>query len=164
MRLYHYTNLAGLIGADSLAVLQKQYADGVGPERFDAAAIASPSSILKAGLRPHSNGEYDHLPLPACVWLTSSPQMSKDFITGNTLDRGDWRVTVAIPESDRRLVYWPSHHCKLLGRDYTISADSVEQAHMLARELSGFYVYFGSVPRSRIRAVDHGRQALAEAA
>ena len=91
--------------------------------------------------------------------------MSDKFVTGDTLDRGAWRVTVAIPESDRRLVYWPKLYCKLSGGDFTITAESREQAYVLGRELRCFYVHFGIVARNRIRAVDHaGPTELAEVA
>jgi hypothetical protein len=150
MKLYHFTSLAGIIGADGQSELHKAW-DAGASEAVDAAAYASPSSILKAGRQPHNNGEYDTFlggPMPPHVWLTTNPNMSKDFVTGDTPDRGAWRVTVVISSTDRRLVYGPKYFCKRTGNDFVVSSER------LAREAASFYVYFGRITLDRFRAVD----------
>ena len=157
MILYHYTALAHLIGKDGFADLKRAWDTGA-PEAVNGAAFAAPGSILKAELRPHNNGENDMPlggPTPPHVWLTTNPDMSNDFVTGNTLDRGNWRITVVIPSADRRLVYWPKYFSKRTGGDYVISSEDRAHAYRLAREATGFYLYFGAIPLDRFRAVEN---------
>lgn len=157
MRLYHFTSLSALIGADILSTLQLNNKE----KSVNVAEIASPDSILKAGLRPHHNGKFDFflMPtrLPECVWLTSNPEMDNRFVTRNTTDGGKWRVTVAIPESDRNLISWPRYLKKKSGFDFTLlvqEAGMTEQDAIITnREMSYFYVYFGSIGTDRFRDV-----------
>jgi hypothetical protein len=147
MRLYHFTNLLPMIGmdADTWDALPSD-------EEIDLCDIATPSSILNAGLRPCRNGDYDHLmpaPLPECVWLTSNPDMPSVFTSGPR--RGDWRVTVVIPESDRRLISWRRYWRKKTGNDFILNLADEEYGEMINREVSAFFVYFGSIARDRIR-------------
>jgi hypothetical protein len=130
MILYHFTALARLIGEDGLSELHKAWDVGA-PEAINAAAFAAPGSILKSGIKPMQDMDWPTLGL--CVWLTTNPDMSNDFVTGNALDRGNWRVTVVIPSTDRRLVYLPKYFSKRTGGDYVISSEDRAHAYRLAR-------------------------------
>jgi hypothetical protein len=159
MILYHFTALAHLIGEAGLRELHKT---DIGDDGFDGAAFATPDSILKAGLRPHNNGEYDLLlgeQMQPHVWLTTNPCMSNDFLSDHYLDRGKWRVAVAIPTTDRRLVFWPKFFSKRTGRDYVVSSEDRAHAYRCAREAAGFYLYFGAISLNRIRAIEHSDRA-----
>jgi hypothetical protein len=108
MILYHFTALAHLIGEEGLVKARAASSS----EGIDCGAFAAAGSILKSGLMPHQCGDYDRLlgePMPACVWLTTNPDMSALFLNGNYLDHGNWRVTVVIPSTDRRLVPWTKY-------------------------------------------------------
>jgi hypothetical protein len=155
MKLYHFTSLGGILGAAALADVQRLWADSAAPD--EVRARPGPDSILRAGLKPNKNGEYDHIGMPPSVWFTTNPDMTNEFITGNTLDRGAYRITVAIPQNDRRLVHWPAYYSKASGRDFVIGHEDEATAIRLAKECFGFYVYFGTVPLSRIRLVEDMR-------
>jgi hypothetical protein len=150
MRLYHFTNLAAMVGKGGMCVLQGSNDAGFN----NVAAIASPDSILKAGLRPHWKGHYDHLlplPLPECVWLTTNPEMPNCLVNKETLDAGNWRATVVIPESDRRLFSWSRYWRKKTGYEFILANENKEYVKEAAR----FFVYFGSITLDQIRAFDN---------
>ncbi len=152
MILYHYTALSHLLGEDVVSALRK---GEIGWPIDDD--MAAPGSILKAGLSPNQCGDYDSLlaePMPACVWLTTNPDMSAVFLNGNYLDHGNWRVTVVIPSTDRRLVHWPKYMRRRAFFEMQIS-------EWMRREAEGFFCYFGEVARDRIRAVGHSDRATA---
>jgi hypothetical protein len=77
------------------------------------------------------------------------------FLNGNYLDHGNWRLTVVIPSTDRRLVYWPKYMRRAIFE--------MQTSEWLRREADRFFCYFGEVTRDRIRAVDHS-EGRAEAA
>ena len=159
MRLYYYTALAHLIGEDGLTELRKAWDLGA-PDAVNGAAFAAPGSILKAGLSPNQGGDYDQLltePMPPCVWLTTNPDMSAVFLNGEYLDHGNWRVTVVIPSTDRRLVHWPKYMRRRARFEMRMSG-------WIRREAEGCFCYFGEVARDRIRAVDHSDRATAAGA
>jgi hypothetical protein len=99
MRLYHFTHFAALVGADGMSAIRANTVAGDNVNIYD---YATPDSILKSGLRPRHDDDYDHLllkPLPECVWLTNDPEMSNLYTNGNAPDKGEWRVGMAIPEA-----------------------------------------------------------------
>jgi hypothetical protein len=156
MRLYHYTALAHLIGEDGLSEVRKAWDLGA-PDAVNGGAFAAPGSILNAGLSPNQCGDYDSLlaePMPACVWLTTNPDMCAVFLNGKYLDHGNWRVTVVIPSTDRRLVHWPKY---MRRRAFF----EMQMSEWMRREAEGFFCYFGEVARDRIKAVDHCDRATA---
>ena len=65
MILYHVTDGVALVG------------DG------GSLAAAKPGSILMDGILPAKSDDHDvrSPPMPACVWLSSDPDMSDDFCT-----------------------------------------------------------------------------------
>jgi hypothetical protein len=161
MILYHYTALVHLLGEAGLNELRKTE---IGDEGFEGSDFATPDSILKGGIRPHNSGDYDALlgePMRDCVWLTTNPDMSAVFLNSNYMDHGEWRVTVVIPSTDRRLVFWPKYFSRRTGREYVVSSEDRSHAYRCAREAAGFYVYFGAIPPGRFRAIDQVDRASA---
>jgi hypothetical protein len=150
MILYHFTALAHLIGEEGLVKARAASSS----EGIDCGAFAAAGSILKSGLMPHQCGDYDRLlgePMPACVWLTTNPDMSALFLNGNYLDHGNWRVTGH-----------PEHRSATCSLDEILAAQAYFEmggSELMRRENEGFYIYFGDVTRDGIRAVDHSDRA-----
>jgi hypothetical protein len=154
MKLYHFTKLFALIGVDGVAAMRADHYEG-----GDGGKYATPDSILRSGIHPHPNTDFDsHLrkPLPECVWLTDDPEMPKLFTNRNTLDGGEWRIDLAIPECSRLkhfATYLEKHCC----RDFILTSHTQDghhyTGHQLAEVMGHWYVYFGTIPPDRIRSV-----------
>lgn len=150
MRLYHFTSLERLVGAYGFAAIGRALDDSesVQPQDF-----AEPGSILRAGLRPlavsASAMVYDWL--QPCVWLTANPGQ---VYAG---DRYGWRITVEIEPRDSRLA---SRNDLLRRTKPKLFGDL--PAPDIRRGASSFWVYFGTIPPQRFRAVeDIGEKASA---
>jgi hypothetical protein len=143
MRLYHFTNTLALVGFHNV--------DGM--TMGDLHDKASPNSIMKAGLRPYHN-DSDPEYYPECVWLTTNPEMSSRCLNGlGHSDHGRWRLTVVIPESDRRLVHIPKFHRK---RGYVLNFDNatsltLSERAMCKKESAASYFYRGFIGIDKIR-------------
>jgi hypothetical protein len=160
MRLYHFTHLAALVGVDGMSAIRD---NTVAYDNIDIYDYASPTSILRSGLRPQSTDDYDHYllkPLPECVWLTNDPEMSNLYTNGHAApDRGKWRVAVVIPEADRRLKHFHAYLEKNACRDVILYNAALDDGRIIsgkqsAQAVRSFYVYFGDIGLDRIRAVD----------
>jgi hypothetical protein len=138
MRLYHFTGWSALIGEGKLAALP------LGD--VDLRTVAAPGSIMADGLKPSKEGGYDGVlrsPLPPCVWLTSDPDMG--LMSLHFSKYADFRVTVVIPSTDRRLAHWPKYfrkHGRCAWSEAMRQSDASE-AVQLASET--FYTYFGAI-------------------
>jgi hypothetical protein len=135
---YHLTSRAALVG------------DG------GSVGAVTPGSILVAGIVPAKSDDYDDLlrspPMPACVWLTSDPDMPDDFCT-----RHGVRISVVIPSADRRLVHWPKYIRKHDAGLEAATAAAVAAGDIPAaarRMASQFWLYFGVVEPDRFRAIE----------
>jgi hypothetical protein len=85
MKLYHFTGLAALVGAEGLAAMESALEDGRGD--CDANAFAVPGSILMDGVRPSRDDSYDGLlrsPLPPCVGSPITPTCTASVATTTT--------------------------------------------------------------------------------
>jgi hypothetical protein len=99
--------------------------------------------------------------------------MANRFVNRKTLDGGNSRVTVTIPENDRRLISWPRYMYQKTGRDFAFHAENrkadnyetvKQEAISFNKEMSRFFVYFGSIGSDRIRGVRRPVVELANAA
>jgi hypothetical protein len=147
MRLCHFTALRALIGDAGLGVMR--------PGVVDLAAIAAPGSIIADGLKPSKEDGYDHIlrsPLPPCVWLTSDPDLGLKTHMGDHFSRhSDFRLTVLIPSTDRRLAHWPKYFSKHGRCTWTETMRQSDLPPVAQRSIETFYTYFGEI--NRITAV-----------
>ena len=128
MKLYHFTSFYAL--------------RNVGPE-----------GILAVGLKPGPNPEtsFDFMlrsPMPACIWLTSNPDMPKGMSSYY-----EARVAVVISSTDRRLVHWHRY-----ARKHAVEGGWEHYQSSLAkvtREFERWYVYFDAIPLERIADIDY---------
>jgi hypothetical protein len=68
------------------------------------------------------------------------------FLTRQNTYRGNFRITVVIPSTDRLLVHWPKYF-----RKHGIKRLSYHDPSY-AREAEAFYVYFGAI--TKIKTVE----------
>jgi hypothetical protein len=138
MKLYHFTGLKALIGDAATAAIQ--------PGVIDLAAIAAPGSVIADGLKPNREEGYDGVlrsPLPPCVWLTTDPDMGGIVLHFSSF--ADFRITVLIPRSDRRLVPWLEYF-RDHGRCTWLEAmPQVGITQAAQHTAESFYVYFGKI-------------------
>ncbi len=120
MILYHFTSLFNL--------------KNVGPE-----------NILAVGLKAQPARQPVVGPIPDCVWLTSNPDMPKDYSSF-----AEVRIELVIPSSDKRLVPYPKYFRKHTG--HAIDIVKIPQTE----EAKRFYLYFGDIPLSALRVVNYG--------
>lgn len=147
MKLYHFTRLAAIVGDDGMDVIKRRVGEDV-----DLVSIASPGSILAAGLQPRKTEDYDgalRAPLPPCVWLTADPDMPPGYSSW-----GDFRLSCLIPSLDRRLSLWPTY----LRKHKVDPVVSLVLADPQFEAVERFYVYFGVI--RRIVAVERAPSGL----
>jgi hypothetical protein len=108
---------------------------------------------LTHGLRPgeQSMSQWEHViqPLrtpPKGVWFTSD--QNADIFTSSA----GIRITVALPSTDRRLAHWLTY----VRKQNVFYEDAWPSVHARPA-VKKFYVYFGDVPLSRIRAVEEAQ-------
>jgi hypothetical protein len=147
MKLYHFTGLQALIGEAGMAVIQ--------PGIVDLATVAAPGSIVTDGIKPQRENGYDGVlrsPLPPCVWLTTDPNLESRFCRYGS-SYTNIRLTVVIPSTDRRLVYWPKYFRRYargeLGHNHSLSLEELVSTFPedIQRTMATFYVYFGEITR-----------------
>lgn len=147
MIFYHFTDLEALIGLEGREALSKAEKDK--SDDVDVAGFAAPGSILADGIKPSLGHDDDdnfanllRRPLPPVVWLTINPDWIKGF--------GPFRLTVGVL-SDHRSVHWPKYVRKH-ARDFEMFGRAGSAPNL--RLGNSMYLYFGTIPSSRIRAVD----------
>ena len=163
MKLYHFTGIKALIGLDGVAAMGEALGEarkGMN-ESFNLEDFATPSSILRSGLKRGKNEvgvhgkDYDWMlckPLPECVWLTSEPNLPPFFSTYH-----DWCVSVVIPETHRHLKHFNTYLSKKGKGDgeYVINFHDREgvtaEEHIQA--VRNFYMYFGDIGTDCIREI-----------
>jgi hypothetical protein len=146
MIFYHFTDLEALIGPEGREALSNAGKDK--SEDVDVTDFAAPGSIIADGIKPslgQDDDNFAHLlrrPLPPVVWLTINPDWIEGF--------GPFRLTVGVL-SDHRLVHWPKYVRKH-ARDIEMFGRGGSAPKL--RLGNSMCLYFGTIPSSRIRAVD----------
>jgi hypothetical protein len=147
MRLYHFTNLASLIGYDGIAAFGK--AQEVDPEAqiYDHPASGS---ILKSVIQPKIGPISYNIPV---VWLTRNPNMNRMFVNSKDLpDAGHWRITVELNINSNRIVSYPEFFAKHV-RSVSFAETFTDRLQYL--EATQWWVYKGTISQDRWIAVDH---------
>jgi hypothetical protein len=89
------------------------------------------------------------------VWLTSDETARGHGLTGATVDKGRYRLTVTIPEDIPALVKWIEWGAK------NATSETVAGLHATASAYATWYVYFGVIPPSAIEeCVDMQNRAV----
>jgi hypothetical protein len=145
MILYHFTGLRQLIGSDAPARVRPRV------DFDDMRALAAPGSILASGLKPHLDAQMPMIDGPV-VWLTSNPDMPRGLNTWS-----GWRISVAIPDKDRRLLRFVD---ALSAVQPVMSSKGLPDA--LQAEGDQFYAYFGAIPLRRFVDVEQCQQPIGE--
>jgi hypothetical protein len=138
MKLYHFTGLRALIGDAATAVIR--------PGIIDLATVAAPGSVIADGLKPRREEGYDGVlssPLPPCVWLTTDPDMGGIGLHFSSF--ADFRITVIIPSTDRRLVPWLEYFRDHGRCTWVEAVRQVGISEATQHTAESFYVYFGGI-------------------
>jgi hypothetical protein len=149
MKLFHFTGLHALVGADGVAALRahvSEYGKSVNLHQF-----AASGSILTHGVQPHKDASYDdglRSPLSPCVWLTDDPNLPLAY------RREEWRISVIIPSRDRRLTPWLKYFRKHPREEAREFASFVILSEEMQGASESFYVYFGPIPLVRLSAIE----------
>jgi len=119
-------------------------------------------TILKEGLKP--NGKKGMPPLDA-VWFTTEADPEFMFAGDDGKLDPNWkrdcaRIKVVIPSTDKRLMKWETwlQQQSLVSLDGRLFHPSEMINAIYAHNLMSYkfyYVYFGSIPSSEFRLVDH---------
>jgi hypothetical protein len=144
MRLYHFTSVERLVGADGLAAMKAAKRD------CNTKKFAEPGSILRDGLEPRGENEaaLEGL-LPTCVWFTTDPAMPFGFNAGH-----DIRIEVVIPSTCRQLFHWPKwmrKHAGPYARSGMKAAEAVFQGRVRTDD---WWILFGGVDPSAFRSIE----------
>src|SRR5262249_28107131 len=123
-------------------------------------ALKNGGTILQEGLKPTAVPN-DGLP-NSCVWFTAEPEPVRWWQANNP---PEVRIKVVIPDMDYRLVLYEKWKRQHFSEDELRRVDEYALETALANGATGrlawrkWYLYFGSIPVSRFRAVEYADSA-----